>query len=293
MKGFLSQSGQFIAYNLQSHRCGKLCEMEMIIANARVCVCLGVCRKWNTSKKRPRWCTCSSVSRKHHLLSVPSHVLTVTYTKQPRLKHVRCYKILHFHIDRCSYLLKRRLMSMPFMSICCSKEWRRWQSMEEKVCKTSILINATLGNQFVVIVHEELMCVWRNVKASAQSPFMPTVFFFSIPVVARHHHQMSLWLQMSPLLLHSCTTFPWKSPQMLSSCFHLSLSCKRLFFVATYVVCFSDQEERTKAIEAFKEGKKDVLVATDVASKGLDFPAIQHVVNYDMPEEIENYGKRV
>lgn len=52
-----------------------------------------------------------------------------------------------------------------------------------------------------------------------------------------------------------------------------------------------DQEERTKAIEAFKEGKKDVLVATDVASKGLDFPAIQHVINYDMPEEIENYGE--
>ena len=43
MKGFLSQSGQFIAYNLQSHRCGKLCEMEMIIANARVCVCVFGC----------------------------------------------------------------------------------------------------------------------------------------------------------------------------------------------------------------------------------------------------------
>ncbi|XP_056667664.1 probable ATP-dependent RNA helicase DDX41 isoform X3 [Monodelphis domestica] len=52
-----------------------------------------------------------------------------------------------------------------------------------------------------------------------------------------------------------------------------------------------DQEERTKAIEAFRDGKKDVLVATDVASKGLDFPAIQHVINYDMPEEIENYGE--
>lgn len=59
-----------------------------------------------------------------------------------------------------------------------------------------------------------------------------------------------------------------------------------------WLIVLSDQEERTKAIEAFKEGKKDVLVATDVASKGLDFPAIQHVVNYDMPEEIENYGKR-
>ncbi|CAJ0944464.1 unnamed protein product [Ranitomeya imitator] len=52
-------------------------------------------------------------------------------------------------------------------------------------------------------------------------------------------------------------------------------------------------EERTKAIEAFREEKKDVLVATDVASKGLDFPAIQHVVNYDMPEEIENYDESV
>ncbi|KFQ98125.1 putative ATP-dependent RNA helicase DDX41, partial [Opisthocomus hoazin] len=56
---------------------------------------------------------------------------------------------------------------------------------------------------------------------------------------------------------------------------------------------FADQEERTKAIEAFRDGKKDVLVATDVASKGLDFPAIQHVINYDMPEEIENYVHRI
>ncbi|XP_032824458.1 putative ATP-dependent RNA helicase DDX41 [Petromyzon marinus] len=54
-----------------------------------------------------------------------------------------------------------------------------------------------------------------------------------------------------------------------------------------------DQEERTKAMESFREGKKDVLVATDVASKGLDFPNIQHVINYDMPEEIENYVHRI
>lgn len=33
-----------------------------------------------------------------------------------------------------------------------------------------------------------------------------------------------------------------------------------------------------------------MLVATDIASKGLDFPNIQHVINYDMPADIENYG---
>lgn len=40
-------------------------------------------------------------------------------------------------------------------------------------------------------------------------------------------------------------------------------------------------------------GKCDVLVATDVASKGLDFPGVQHVINYDMPEEVENYVHRI
>ena len=52
-----------------------------------------------------------------------------------------------------------------------------------------------------------------------------------------------------------------------------------------------DQEERTAAISQFRGRAKDVLVATDVASKGLDFPNIQHVINYDMPEDIENYGE--
>jgi ATP-dependent RNA helicase DDX41 len=54
-----------------------------------------------------------------------------------------------------------------------------------------------------------------------------------------------------------------------------------------------DQEEREYAIRAFKEKKKDLLVATDIASKGLDFPDIQHVINYDMPKEIENYVHRI
>lgn len=54
-----------------------------------------------------------------------------------------------------------------------------------------------------------------------------------------------------------------------------------------------DQEDRNRSVEQFRQKKKDVLVATDVASKGLDFPQIQHVVNYDMPEDIENYVHRI
>ena len=54
-----------------------------------------------------------------------------------------------------------------------------------------------------------------------------------------------------------------------------------------------DQDERSAAIDDFKAGRADVLVATDVASKGLDFPDIQHVINFDMPREIENYVHRI
>lgn len=53
------------------------------------------------------------------------------------------------------------------------------------------------------------------------------------------------------------------------------------------------QEERNEAIQGFKEGKHDVLIATDIAAKGLDFPDTQHVINFDMPKEIENYVHRI
>ncbi|CAG9862594.1 unnamed protein product [Phyllotreta striolata] len=54
-----------------------------------------------------------------------------------------------------------------------------------------------------------------------------------------------------------------------------------------------DQEERSRSVEAFRKQEKDVLVATDVASKGLDFQDIQHVINYDMPDDVENYVHRI
>eukprot|EP00944_MAST-04C_sp_MAST-4C-sp1_P007009 g7009.t1 len=54
-----------------------------------------------------------------------------------------------------------------------------------------------------------------------------------------------------------------------------------------------DQEERSEAMRDFRAGKKDVLVATDIAAKGIDLPSIQHVINFDMPDEIENYIHRI
>ncbi|KLO17940.1 DEAD-domain-containing protein [Schizopora paradoxa] len=53
------------------------------------------------------------------------------------------------------------------------------------------------------------------------------------------------------------------------------------------------QEERQYAIKAFKTGAKDVMVASGVASKGLDFNDIQHVIIFTMPKEIEDYVHQI
>ena len=53
------------------------------------------------------------------------------------------------------------------------------------------------------------------------------------------------------------------------------------------------QYERMGAIEKFKEGIKSILVATDVAARGLDIPAVTVVVNYDIPIHSKDYVHRV
>ena len=50
---------------------------------------------------------------------------------------------------------------------------------------------------------------------------------------------------------------------------------------------------RMRALEAFKAGKVSVLVATDVAARGLDIPAVSHVINYDLPSTYEDYVHRI
>lgn len=53
------------------------------------------------------------------------------------------------------------------------------------------------------------------------------------------------------------------------------------------------QQERERALRRFKDGQSTVLIATDVASRGLNIPNVTHVVNFDMPENIDSYIHRI
>jgi ATP-dependent RNA helicase RhlE len=53
------------------------------------------------------------------------------------------------------------------------------------------------------------------------------------------------------------------------------------------------QPQRTRALEDFRSGKVRVLVATDIAQRGLDISGITHVINYDVPQQAEDYVHRI
>ena len=53
------------------------------------------------------------------------------------------------------------------------------------------------------------------------------------------------------------------------------------------------QRDREKALQGFKEGKFDVIVATDLAARGLDISGVTHVINYNVPENAEDYVHRI
>jgi ATP-dependent RNA helicase RhlE len=62
---------------------------------------------------------------------------------------------------------------------------------------------------------------------------------------------------------------------------------------ATAMHADKTQAQRTKALEQFKSGVINVLVATDIAQRGLDISGITHVINYDVPQQPEDYVHRI
>jgi superfamily II DNA/RNA helicase len=54
-----------------------------------------------------------------------------------------------------------------------------------------------------------------------------------------------------------------------------------------------EQSQRMRTLDDFREGKLQLLVASDVAARGLDIPAVSHVFNYDLPSHAEDYVHRI
>ncbi|SCU99935.1 LAME_0G06480g1_1 [Lachancea meyersii CBS 8951] len=73
----------------------------------------------------------------------------------------------------------------------------------------------------------------------------------------------------------------------------ISTLCNLLEFSATALHGDLNQNQRTGALDLFKAGRRAILVATDVAARGLDIPSVDIVINYDIPVDSKSYIHRV
>ena len=74
---------------------------------------------------------------------------------------------------------------------------------------------------------------------------------------------------------------------------HLEMSLSRERFPAVSIHGDKSQREREDALRAFKSGDRPILVATDVAARGLDIPNVRQVINFDLPTNIDDYVHRI
>jgi ATP-dependent RNA helicase DeaD len=73
----------------------------------------------------------------------------------------------------------------------------------------------------------------------------------------------------------------------------LSVELKQEGFKAITIHGDLSQKQRDNAMYRFKKGSEDILVATDIAARGIDVPAVGHVINYDVPEDPLIYFHRI
>ncbi|MDH4100245.1 MAG: DEAD/DEAH box helicase [Nitrospirota bacterium] len=99
------------------------------------------------------------------------------------------------------------------------------------------------------------------------------------------------------LLAHLVTVHDMKQVLVFTRTKHgadrLSQQLDRAGIVSDSIHGNKSQPQRTRALKAFKDGRVRVLVATDVAARGIDIDLLPHVVNYDLPNVPEDYVHRI
>jgi superfamily II DNA/RNA helicase len=73
----------------------------------------------------------------------------------------------------------------------------------------------------------------------------------------------------------------------------VALKLENAGFTATSLQGNLSQNKRQSAMQGFRDGTLQILVATDIASRGIDVASISHVINYDIPSTVETYIHRI
>ncbi len=117
-----------------------------------------------------------------------------------------------------------------------------------------------------------------------------------IDTITQHIYAVEKPLKMD-LLLHMIEEWRMFSVLVFSRTKYgadkISRKLKRAGVVAVSIHSGRTQNQRQRALDGFRAGKYQVMVATDIAARGIDVEGISHVINYDVPTHAEDYVHRI
>ncbi len=117
-----------------------------------------------------------------------------------------------------------------------------------------------------------------------------------IDTIRQHIYAVEKPLKMD-LLLHMIEEWRMFSVLVFSRTKYgadkISRRLKRAGVVAVSIHSGRTQNQRQRALDGFRSGKYQVMVATDIAARGIDVEGISHVINYDVPTHAEDYVHRI
>ena len=153
--------------------------------------------------------------------------------------------------------------------------------------RQSLFFSATMPKSIVELSHQIL----RNPKKVAVSPVSSTA------ETIQQYLYTTNKASKNDLLLHILQDPEMEQVLLFSRTKHgadkIVRNLHKKKIEAAAIHGNKSQNQRQKALKDFKDGKKRVLVATDIAARGIDIDKLRHVINYDIPNEPETYVHRI
>jgi ATP-dependent RNA helicase RhlE len=207
----------------------------------------------------------------HVLVACPGRLLDHLERGYVKLDHVTAVVI-----DEAD-----RLLDMGFMP-----QVRRIMKMVPRERQT-LMFSATMGTEAGVMAREFLRQPQRVTIGDKAAP--PATIIQSLCTVALTDKPAILQAILQRPEVESAIVFA----RTKSRTDRVAHALKRSGVKAVPIHGDLSQSQRTAALAGFRRRTYRVLVATDVAARGLDIPGVSHIINYDLPDEPENYIHRI
>src|SRR6201995_6057896 len=205
------------------------------------------------------------------LVATPGRLLDLVQQKHVRLDAVEC-----FIVDEAD-----RMLDMGFI-----RDVRKLVALLPKK-RQSMLFSATMPDDIAKLAHEMLNQPQRiEIAPQGRTANRVTQKLYFVPMPQKRQLLSELLKDVSLNRGIGGTRTKYGANRVAE---HLS----RTGVVAEAIHGNKSQNARQRALEMFRDGKARVLVATDIAARGIDIDNISHVVNFELPNEPESYVHRI